>query len=387
MPLRESTLNREPQDWPQPPPTQEQGETQPFNVPPAEGTAESSSREWLHEPDRILDELNAVLEEAKLKRGELPPFDVPLLAEKLLAWASEIQYWRVTTRGEVVVFQHRYQPDEAAVLSPREWLRSLSPAQFGPVLSGITCDCISFMFKMPLFTGSNKDKEDSPRKRQLAKELGVLTEELRVLSGGDRMIALPPIRKQLEDWYAETPRVIQQPDAQQHDRRMRERDEKIFINNGVRYRPLPLAAQMAQAPRQTLLNWIKNKTEFGGQPLASYYLAAADRYFVSEDSIQRMKNRFVKWPSNEPAEAVTVGKTKGRSGFIGMAEAAAIAGVSKRTMWLWASQGKAPTEKPLDVVKCTTSDHFYIREKDAYELKKLVPKSGLQRGRRPQLAL
>jgi hypothetical protein len=57
-------------------------------------------------------------------------------------------------------------------------------------------------------------------------------------------------------------------------------------------------------------------------------------------------------------------------------------------MWLWASHpGKAPTGKVLDVIKCTASDYFYIREKDAHDLKKLIPRSGLHRGRRPQTVL
>ncbi len=176
------------------------------------------------------------------------------------------------------------------------------------------------------------------------------------------------------------------PEVETHGPTMVEQDDKVLIKDGVRYRPLPLAAQLAQAPRQTVLNWIKNKTEFSGRPLQSYYLAPVDRYFVSEESIQRIANRFVKWPSQKPAGRVTLGETKDKSGFLTMSDAARIIGISPRTMWLWASQDKAPTSRPLDVVKCTTSDHFYILEKNVHELKKLVPKSGLQRGRRSQVA-
>jgi len=173
------------------------------------------------------------------------------------------------------------------------------------------------------------------------------------------------------------------------ERQMREQANKSFIQDGVRYWPLPLAAQMVQAPRQTLLNWIKNpKILFAGEPLQSYHFAPLDRYFVSDESIHRMANRFIRWPSQEPTGPVNIGRRKDKSGFIGMSEAADIAGVSKRTMWLWCSQPATapPIDKPLDVIKCTTSNYFYIREKHAYDLKKLVPRSGLQRGRRPQLA-
>ncbi len=183
-------------------------------------------------------------------------------------------------------------------------------------------------------------------------------------------------------------RAIEPPAPQKHEQpQMREHDEKVFIKDGVRYRPLPLAAQMAQAPRQTVLNWIKNKKTFQGQLLQSHYFAPLDSYFLSEESIQRMARRFIKWPSEQPAGLITIGETKDKSGFLPTSHAARIIGVSPRTVWLWAKEKKAPSDKALNVIKCTTSDHFYIQERDVHDLKKLVPRSGLQRGRRSQTAL
>lgn len=189
-------------------------------------------------------------------------------------------------------------------------------------------------------------------------------------------------------------RVIEPPEPQKHEPDMAQDDNIIIkpdgtlIKGGVPYRAVAEAAPEAQAHRTTVLRWIRDDAKFEGRPLQSYYFGPAHTYFISEESIQRLANRFVKWPSLEPARAVTLRETKDKSGFIGMSEAADIAGVSRRTMWLWVSQGKAPTDKPLDVIQCPASDHFYIREKDAYDLKKLIPRSGLQRGRRPpQLVL
>jgi hypothetical protein len=75
-----------------------------------------------------------------------------------------------------------------------------------------------------------------------------------------------------------------------------------------------------------------------------------------------------------------------QNGYIGIAKGARAIGVDHHTMWLWTTQGKAPTDKPLDVIKCTASDQFYIRQSDLAELKKHIPRSGLRRGRRPQPA-
>ena len=183
------------------------------------------------------------------------------------------------------------------------------------------------------------------------------------------------------------------PQSQQHDGKMAQGESIIvavdgtLVKDGVRYQPLSVAAAQSQTHRTTLLRWINSNTRIGGQPLRSYYFAPLDGYFVSEDSIRRAANRFVTWPAKRPAGAVTLGATKNRSGFLSLPEAQAIVGVSKRTMYLWAVHGKAPTDKPLDVIQCTTSQHFYIRERDAYELKRLVPPSGLHRGRRVQPAL
>jgi hypothetical protein len=152
----------------------------------------------------------------------------------------------------------------------------------------------------------------------------------------------------------------------------------------VRYVPLSSAAPIIQAPRSTLLEWIKKGTQFDGKPLDSTYLAPANRYFLSEDSIHRAANRFIKWPSKKPSGNVTIGETDDEHGYISLAKAAQNIGVDHRTMWLWATQGKAPSDDPPDVIKCPASDQYYIRESDVSRLKKLVPRSGLKRGRRPQ---
>ena len=168
---------------------------------------------------------------------------------------------------------------------------------------------------------------------------------------------------------------------------MEQLEDKVFVKDGVRYLPLSDAARIAKTPPQTMLSWIKNETEFDGQPLDSLYFKPLDSYFVGEDSIQKAANRFVKWPSNEPASDVVIGQTEDQTGYIGTSEAAKIVGVSSRTIWLWAKESKAPLDRPLDVIRCKTSDEVYILEKDVADLAKLIPKSGLQRGRRPQQQL
>ncbi|MFZ0230683.1 MAG: hypothetical protein WAL41_27920 [Mycobacterium sp.] len=159
-------------------------------------------------------------------------------------------------------------------------------------------------------------------------------------------------------------------------------DDRMITKEGVRYIPRPLAAWLAHASETTLSSWIEKGAKFGGRSIKTY-TSQTQTLYVSEESLHRMAQRFVKWPSNKPAGPVSIGETDHNNGFIGTADAARIIGVSTRTMWLWASQSKAPTDKPLDVIKCTTSEHFYIREKDVLQLKEVVPRSGLRRGRRP----
>ena len=176
---------------------------------------------------------------------------------------------------------------------------------------------------------------------------------------------------------------VQAPIAQTDERPVIE-DDRIITKDGVRFFPIPLAAEHGHAPRTTLLNWIKAKVEFQGRPLNVYQSATAHKAFVAEESVERLAHRFVKWPSNEPAGEVILGETKDKSGYIGIAKAARSLGVDHHTMWLWTARGTAPTEKPLDVIKCSASDQFYIRERDISELKKHIPRTGLRAGRRPQ---
>jgi hypothetical protein len=71
-------------------------------------------------------------------------------------------------------------------------------------------------------------------------------------------------------------------------------DDRIITKAQVRYYPLSLAAQLAQAPPQTLLSWIRNKTKFDGEILQTYDSPTAGKIYLSEKSIGRVANRFVK---------------------------------------------------------------------------------------------
>jgi hypothetical protein len=164
------------------------------------------------------------------------------------------------------------------------------------------------------------------------------------------------------------------------------RDDSILTIGDERYFPLPLAAWAARASEASISKWVRNRTKFDGRAIKVHVGPLTGGLYVSETSIGRMANRFVKWPSKEPAGTVTLGETNALTGFLAMSEAGQLLGVSKRTAWLWASQGKAPSQEPLDVIQCKTSGYFYIRERDVLRLKALVPRTGLQRGRRPRVA-
>jgi hypothetical protein len=159
-------------------------------------------------------------------------------------------------------------------------------------------------------------------------------------------------------------------------------DDRIITKEGQRYLPIVLAASLAQTPRQTLLDWIKAGLELGGERIETYKSDTARKLFVREDSVQRIANRFVWWPSNEPAGRIRLGQTDDKSGFVSLSEASRILRVSKRTARLWLLEGKAPSGQPEQIAKCTATDHFYIRESEVLAIKPLVPRRGLRPGRR-----
>lgn len=186
------------------------------------------------------------------------------------------------------------------------------------------------------------------------------------------------------------PRVIEPPPPRD-GATVAEDDDRIITKQGTRYFPVSLAAERAQVPRTTLLDWIKNK-QFAGRPLETYNSPTAHKAFLSDESVHRLVNRFVKWNPEKkkpagPAGAVTIGETRDQTGYIGLPKAARQIGVDYNTLRLWATQGKEPpVNKTLDVIQDTASQQFYIRQTDVAELKRLIPKRGLQRGRRPQPA-
>jgi len=61
---------------------------------------------------------------------------------------------------------------------------------------------------------------------------------------------------------------------------------------------------------------------------------------------------------------VTIGETDDGSGYIGIAHAARNLRMDHHTLYNWIMEGTAPTDKPLDVIKCTATDMLYIRERD-----------------------
>jgi hypothetical protein len=162
-------------------------------------------------------------------------------------------------------------------------------------------------------------------------------------------------------------------------------DDRILSKRGVRFFPISMAANLGQVPRTTLLDWIKAEEKFQGELLETYNSSTTRRLYLTEESVRRLANRFVRWGSNEPAGRVTLGKGVDGTGYIRLQEAARAVGVDHHTMWLWVTQNKAPTGRPLDVVKCPISDHLYIRQRDVSELQAVVPRAGLRLGRRPQV--
>jgi HSP20 family molecular chaperone IbpA len=160
--------------------------------------------------------------------------------------------------------------------------------------------------------------------------------------------------------------------------------QKAITKAGTRYFPLSLAAPLAQAPETTLRDWITKKTKFAGRAIHTHTSPTAGIY-ISEESVNRMACRFIKWPSQQPAGRVTIGETDDQSGYIGLTDAARMVGVERHTIWRWATKGTSPTERTLDVIKCPASEQFYISEKDVESLKSVVPRSGLRRGPRSHL--
>jgi hypothetical protein len=308
--------------------------------------------------------------------SEEKSFNLRLFAKKLLAWAA---HWF----GEVEGGKRRQYGlrRKSAGMSAREWLRKLTPENFEVLLGALYMDLMDLDDIATASAFSDPDPAIATllTDKELVQELGRLTNPS--IEANFRKI-----EKVFQAWHTSKP----SSGGPMLDY------GKSFVQDSVRYFPLSAAVSVVQAPPPTILNWIKNDTTFNGEPLQSLYFAPANQYFISEESIERAANRFIKWlnekPPGEPAGPggpagpVTLGHTKDKSGFIALSEAERILGVSKRTMYLWATQGKAPSDKQPEVIQCPSSEHFYIREKDVYSLKKLIPRSGLPRGRRRQLA-
>lgn len=160
-------------------------------------------------------------------------------------------------------------------------------------------------------------------------------------------------------------------------------DDRIIVKDGVRYFPLSLAAEVAQVPRTTLVDWINEKMKFQGRALDVYHSPTARKTFLDEESVHRVARRFINWPSKENAGRVVLGQTDDQTGYIGIAKAAKAIGIDHHTIWLWIKRHNSPTQAPLNIIRCSASEQYYIHEKDISEIKKHI--TGLKASRRRRL--
>jgi DNA-binding transcriptional LysR family regulator len=162
-------------------------------------------------------------------------------------------------------------------------------------------------------------------------------------------------------------------------------DKSIITRKGRRFIPLSLAAPLVQTPKSTLTAWLKKKIQ--GQAIQTYTSPRTGAVYISEESVQLISNRFIKWPSEDPSGPVTLGETDDETGYLTLPESMRVLGVSKRTIWLWAKEGKASEGTPLDVIQCTVSHYRYIREKDVLALKSVLRRDAGNRIRRVRAKL
>jgi hypothetical protein len=163
-------------------------------------------------------------------------------------------------------------------------------------------------------------------------------------------------------------------------------DKRVITIDGVSYLPLALAAWIGQTTPTTLRRWIGHNAVLHGRRL-DIYRSLDDEIYLSAQSVTRLANRFVKWPSKAPAPHVTIGLCDDRMGFLGLQETADYVGVLKQTLWQWANNGETPWKNLFDVIKCQVSDHLYIRQRDADMLRAVVTRSFKRRPRqRPFLS-
>jgi hypothetical protein len=163
------------------------------------------------------------------------------------------------------------------------------------------------------------------------------------------------------------------------------RDKRIITADGVRYVPITLAAWVVQTSDRTLRRWIEKAVTFNNKAIQSYISPVTLELYLSQESVEDLERRFVKWPSQELAGPVTIGESTDRRGFLALPDVARLVGVSAPMMWEWANKGQIPSiRKSLDVIKCPISDQLYLREDDALEVAKIRRSGGLKRGRIPR---
>jgi hypothetical protein len=162
--------------------------------------------------------------------------------------------------------------------------------------------------------------------------------------------------------------------------------DKGFTKGGRYYMPLSEAAPLALANRTTLFMWVSRRVKVGGKPLDVLdFPQFHQRYYISEESVRRLEQRFLRWPSRKPAGAVDVGSGPNGSGYTSLPRAAKVLNIPVRKLHRWGAGGNTPLNRPLDIIQCSISSNLYIRESEIAELK-MAP-SRPRQGRPPAFSL
>jgi hypothetical protein len=126
--------------------------------------------------------------------------------------------------------------------------------------------------------------------------------------------------------------------------------------------PVTIAAKRAQVSGGTMTGWLRTAAEFNGAPLQAIQEIVTGRYFIAEECLLKLEDRFVRAADGTPAGRISLGPQPDKSGYLTTHVAGKALGLTSSAMNSRVHTGRIGTVE-LEAIRDTMTKKFYVPER------------------------
>ena len=112
----------------------------------------------------------------------------------------------------------------------------------------------------------------------------------------------------------------------------------------------------------TMSGWLRTAANFNGAPLQAVQEIITGRYFIAEECLLKLENRFVRASDGTPAGRISLGPQPDQSGYLSTHVAGKTLGLTSSAMNSRVHTGRIGTVE-LEAIRDTMTQKLYVPER------------------------